>query len=364
MWHRVAPALAEEFTVICADLRGYGLSGKPPMRPDHAAIFEERDGARHGSDDGGRGISRFSVVGHDRGGRVAYRMALEHVDRIERLALLDIIPTGEAFRRADFRFALAYWPWSLLAQPEPLPERLIVADPETVIDDALGVGSDPTSFPPEFDRLHRGARGSQYRARDLRRIPGGGHDRLREGYGGSRRRLADACPTLVLWSTGEPSGYLVRRSRRAARHLADWAADVTGSHFRGPFLCRAELKETIAELRSFFRPVANRRPPGSTPKAPNARSFDGQGWIIVAVEDEPLFTIARTLVRDDLRMLAEQIAEGRLRDAAFEPPQHAALQEPIHRRAREAKIGGDLRDRKRAAFDSSSRTQSGAVERQ
>ena len=91
--------------------------------------------------------------------------------------------------------------------------------------------------------------------------------------------------------------------------------------------------------------------PALVQQAPNARSLNGQGWIIVAVEDEPLFTIARQLrVRYNFRMLAEQIAEGRLRDAAFEPPQHAALQKPIDRRAREAKIGCDLRDRKRAAF--------------
>src|SRR5438105_14491622 len=83
------------------------------------------------------GVERFSVVGHDRGGRVAYRLALDQPERVDRLAVLDVIPTGEALDRADARLALAYWPWSLLAQPEPLPEELITAAPEAFVDAAL-----------------------------------------------------------------------------------------------------------------------------------------------------------------------------------------------------------------------------------
>jgi haloacetate dehalogenase len=145
MWHRVAPALAEEFTVICADLRGYGASGKPPSKPDHAPYSKTAMALDMVRMVEAQGFSRFSVIGHDRGARVAYRMALDHPERIERLALFDIIPTGEAFHRADARLALAYWPWSLLAQPEPLPERLIMADPAIVVDDALGRSERPTS---------------------------------------------------------------------------------------------------------------------------------------------------------------------------------------------------------------------------
>jgi haloacetate dehalogenase len=90
------------------------------------------------------------VAGHDRGGRVAYRLALDHPDRVERLAVLDIVPTAEAWGRADARFALAFWPWSLLAQPAPLPERLLAAAPEAVVDHALGGwGSPPAVFGPE-----------------------------------------------------------------------------------------------------------------------------------------------------------------------------------------------------------------------
>src|SRR5688572_8259652 len=99
MWHRVAPVLAEEFTVICADLRGYGGSGKPTSQPGHAPYSKGVMALDMVRMMDAQGFPRFSVAGHDRGGRVAYRMALEHAERIERLAVLDIIPTGEAFRR-------------------------------------------------------------------------------------------------------------------------------------------------------------------------------------------------------------------------------------------------------------------------
>ena len=150
MWHRIAPQLAEVFTVICADLRGYGASGKPPSTHDHLPHSKGEmalDLIRMMRD---QGFTRFAVAGHDRGARVAYRMALDHVDHVERLAVLDIIPTSEAFLRADARFALAFWPWSLLSQPAPLPERMIAGAEEAIVNDALaGWGSDPASFPPK-----------------------------------------------------------------------------------------------------------------------------------------------------------------------------------------------------------------------
>src|ERR1044072_9149385 len=93
------------------------------------------------------GFNRLSVAGHDRGGRVAYRMALDHPDRIERLAVLDIVPTESAWARADDRFASAFWPWSLLAQAEPLPERILASSAEAIIEDALSQwGSRPKAF--------------------------------------------------------------------------------------------------------------------------------------------------------------------------------------------------------------------------
>src|SRR6266550_7830928 len=130
MWRNVAPLLARRFTVVCADLRGYGQSGCPASTQDHApyakramardmvAVMEEH------------GFRRFSIAGHDRGGRVAYRLALDHPDRVSRLATLDIIPTGDMWRGADMAFGLRAWHWFFLAQPYPLPEKMIGADPD------------------------------------------------------------------------------------------------------------------------------------------------------------------------------------------------------------------------------------------
>jgi haloacetate dehalogenase len=131
IWHRVAPAMARRFTVICPDLRGYGEALKPPATPDHAP-YAKREMAKdmiavmdH------FGHARFRLAGHDRGGRVAHRLAIDFPDRVERLATLDIIPTIEHFERSDMDFALGYYHWFWLAQPHPFPEVLINAAPET-----------------------------------------------------------------------------------------------------------------------------------------------------------------------------------------------------------------------------------------
>jgi haloacetate dehalogenase len=148
MWRDVAPALAADFTVICADLRGYGASFAPPSSADHAPYAKRAMALDMVRLMAALGFARFRIAGHDRGARVAYRLALDHPGAVEQVALLDIVPTSEAFDRADARLALDYWPWSLLAQPAPLPERLIGAAPDAVVDDALGGwGSDRAAFP-------------------------------------------------------------------------------------------------------------------------------------------------------------------------------------------------------------------------
>src|SRR3954447_7891 len=130
MWREIASVLAERFTVVCADLRRYGASGCPPSAEDHAPD-SKRSLARDVVAVMTRlGFERFSIAGHDRGGRVPYRGALDAPERVERLAVLDVVPTDPAWDRADDRLALGLWPWSLLAQPEPLPERLVGAAPE------------------------------------------------------------------------------------------------------------------------------------------------------------------------------------------------------------------------------------------
>src|ERR687896_1667713 len=111
MWHLVAPRLAEEFTVVATDLRGYGESGKPKTTDDHEPYSKRAMARDQVAVMRQLGFERFSVAGHDRGGRVAYRLALDHPERVEKLAVLDIVPTGDAWGRADARFATAYWPW-------------------------------------------------------------------------------------------------------------------------------------------------------------------------------------------------------------------------------------------------------------
>jgi len=256
MWHRVAPALAEEFTVVCADLRGDGSSGKPPSRADHAPYSKSVMALDMVRMMEAQGFARFSVAGHDRGGRVAYRMALDHTDRIERLALLDIIPTGEAFRHADGRFALAFWPWTLLAQPAPLPERLIMADPEIVVDDALGNwGSDPVSFPPQVraayiealrdpETVH--AICEEYRAAATVDVAQDAEDR------DANRRIL--CPALALWSAGSALDDWYGEAGGPLGIWANWATDVTGRPMSGGhFFPEQNATETVSELRSFFR---------------------------------------------------------------------------------------------------------------
>ncbi|MGH3430283.1 MAG: alpha/beta fold hydrolase [Terriglobales bacterium] len=151
MWHSVGPALAERYTVVATDLRGFGDSGTPPSAADHAP-YSMREIARDQIEVmHSLGYDRFGVAGHDRGARCAYRLALDHPSAADRLAVLDIVPTGDAFRRASMEFSLGYWVWSFLAAPYPVPERLIAQDPAIFVNHMLDSWSDvPDVFPAEI----------------------------------------------------------------------------------------------------------------------------------------------------------------------------------------------------------------------
>jgi haloacetate dehalogenase len=129
MWHAVAPALAERFTVVCADLRGYGDSGKPASDPGHGPYAKRASALDMVEAMAILGFERFMAAGHDRGGRVLHRMCLDHPERVTRAAVLDIVPTRTLFRATDQALATGYYHWFFLIQPEPLPERMIGADP-------------------------------------------------------------------------------------------------------------------------------------------------------------------------------------------------------------------------------------------
>ncbi|HEY7481454.1 MAG TPA: alpha/beta hydrolase [Gemmatimonadales bacterium] len=255
MWRSVAPLLAHDFTVICPDLRGYGGSDCPPSTADHApyakramaqdlVIVMERLGFAH-----------FSVAGHDRGGRVAYRLALDHPGRIDRLAVLDVLPTAAVWERADARFALGYWPWSLLAQPEPLPERLLAAAPEAIVEHALGEWGSPSSVvPPEVraayvealrDAAHIHAICEEYRAAaTLDRQ----HDQLDRLAG---RRIRG--PLLVLWSGDGALGTWYREEGGPVALWREWGEDVQGHAIDAGHFFPEEVPEQTAEvLQRFF----------------------------------------------------------------------------------------------------------------
>jgi haloacetate dehalogenase len=141
IWHRVAPRLAGRFNVVASDLRGYGDSGKPITQPDHAP-YSKRVMARDQVQlMRALGHERFRVVGHDRGGRVAHRLAADHPASVERLAVLDIAPTLAMYEQTTDAFARAYWHWFFLIRPAPLPERMIEADPEFYLRAKMGEGA-------------------------------------------------------------------------------------------------------------------------------------------------------------------------------------------------------------------------------
>jgi haloacetate dehalogenase len=148
-WHAVAPALAEHATVVATDLRGYGDSGRPPSDPAHGAYSKRVMAADQVAVMRALGHERFAVVGHDRGGRVAHRMALDHPAAVDRLAVLDIAPTATMYARTDRAFATRYFWWFFLIQPEPLPEQMIGAAPELFLRAHLAGQSATPGVPSE-----------------------------------------------------------------------------------------------------------------------------------------------------------------------------------------------------------------------
>jgi len=138
MWHKVGPALAQHFTVVMMDLRGYGDSARPPSDAEHAAYSKRAMALDAVAVMHHYGFERFGVLAHDRGARVAHRLALDHPERVERLMLLDIAPTLAMYENTTQAFATAYWHWFFLIQPPPLPEALIESDPVQYIRSVMG----------------------------------------------------------------------------------------------------------------------------------------------------------------------------------------------------------------------------------
>ena len=250
-WHKVAPALAEAFTLVIPDLRGYGDSSGPAADAGNEAYAKRAMALDMVAVMATLGFERFALAGYDRGGRVAYRLVLDHPERVSRLAVLDIVPTLEMAEAVDLGLAVGTYHWFFLAQPAPLPERLIAGDPAFYLDFTLDSwAGDPAALDPEARAQYRrcfrqdsvvAAACADYRAgltTDL------AHDRADRAAG---RRIA--CPLLALWaaqsSDGKPIDYedIWRR----------WGNEVAGAEIAsGHFLMEEAPKETIESLRRFF----------------------------------------------------------------------------------------------------------------
>ena len=254
MWHRVAPYLAERFTVAAADLRGYGDSAKPASDPAHAA-YSKRAMARDQVEVmSSLGFERFAVVGHDRGARVTHRMALDHPDRVERAAVLDICPTLAMYERTDMAFASGYYHWFFLIQPYDLPERLIAADPDFYLESKTGgFGLDPRkdvseTFDPtaleDYKRCFRDPAAIHASCEDYR---AGATIDLEHDRADLNRKIA--CPLLVLWGTRG----LVGRQFDVLGLWRERAGDVTGRSIDcGHYLAEEAPADTLAALQAFL----------------------------------------------------------------------------------------------------------------
>jgi haloacetate dehalogenase len=250
MWHAVAPVLARHFTVIATDLTGYGMSSKPPSSDDHAPYSKRAMANDQIAAMRKLGYTQFMVAGHDRGGRVAYRMALDHPQVVQKLALLDIVPTLEAFNRGGREFGLGYYHWFFLAQPAPLPETLINRDPDWFwhwhTDRGQGQMFDAEAV-EDYLTCFRNADTVRAICEDYR--AGATIDcRIDEADKLAGRRIG--CPLLVLWG---------KRARLESWYdtLAvwrGWADDVRGGALDcGHYLAEEKPAETAEALITFFR---------------------------------------------------------------------------------------------------------------
>jgi haloacetate dehalogenase len=252
MWHRVAPLLRNHFTLILPDLPGYGWSDVPVTDADHTpftkramaqAMIEVMDALGH---------AQMMLAGHDRGGRVAYRLSLDHPGRLSRLATLDIMPTSEYWARMDRAFALRVYHWAFLAQPAPLPENLIAGNPDDYFTRTMRSWARPGRDP--FDP--RAMAHYLTALRDQLRIHAACEDYRAGAYADVDHDLADrdagrkiTAPLLALWGgTG-----IAAAAHSPLETWRTWATNVTGTAIdSGHFLAEENPDATAAALLAFF----------------------------------------------------------------------------------------------------------------
>jgi len=252
MWHKVAPELARDYTVVCPDLRGYGDSSKPKGLPDHSNYSKRAMALDMAEVMSALGHERFHVVGHDRGGRVAHRLARDHARRVRSLTVLDISPTLKMYQSTNLQFAKAYWHWFFLIQEAPLPERMLEGQVPFYILQRLGRGKSGLKHfsreaMAEYERAFRDPRTIHATCEDYRAAAT--IDLIHDQSEKSKLRM----PLLALWGKHGVIEALFDC-------LADWrevAADVRGRALPcGHFIPEEKPKELLAELRRFLEKSA------------------------------------------------------------------------------------------------------------
>lgn len=250
MWHKIAPRLAQCFTVVCPDTRGYGASGKPVADAEDM-VYSKRTMAKDMAGlMRGLGFDKFSVCGHDRGARVAYRLALDHTDAVQKLCVLDILPTYSTWRRMEKGLALGMYHWQFLAQGGGLPEKMLGTDPDYYLLEKLKRWSkDFSAFTPEALEAYKiafrdpasiAATCADYRA-------GATADDAIDGEDFGRRKIV--APTLVLWGEGG----LARRVDDPLAIWRQWAIEVSGHALKcGHFLPEEAPDATAQALEEFL----------------------------------------------------------------------------------------------------------------
>ena len=249
MWRFLAPELSDTHTVICVDLRAYGRSGTPASTNDHFP-YSKRAMAKELVELMTKlGFPTFTVIGHDRGGRVSYRLALDHPENVERLAVFDVIPILEAWNRTDARFARTYWPWILLSQQQPLPESYLLGAPEAVFLNAFGQGSFGPEILNEYVSTYRDPARvhgicEEYRAAASIDVE---HDRADKE---ASKRIE--CPMLHLWAENGPLDRFYAKDGGPLGIWRQWARQVQGQAMKGGHFFPEENPYDTAALLKIF----------------------------------------------------------------------------------------------------------------
>ncbi len=257
LWHRVAQLLQKDFFIVMPDLRGYGDSTKLPGTADHAQASKRAMAQDLVDVMAALGIDKFYLCGHDRGGRVAHRLALDHPGKVRKLCVIDIAPTLDMYNATDMQFARAYYHWFHLIQPSPLPENMIHSDWKNYLHAKLGGwGSaglayiEPQAL-AEYERCFAPLQATHSMCEDYRASAGLDleHDRTSRAMG-EQKGAKIACDTLVLW--GE-RGVVHRMFKPLALWQAQCSASVTGQAVpAGHFIPEELPQDTARQLSAFF----------------------------------------------------------------------------------------------------------------